>query len=821
MYHTKHYPMNRIFIFIIASFFIVNFAISQTLSVGGVTFDIDTLENHKVGPGTQYTSIRLTTPSKRRIDVFFLKTDLTHPHIDIRAGLGRDSIYGGEYITNFAKRKSTEGNFYFAGTNGDFYDTGATYTGYPVSGNMVNGQIAKIPGSRNIFAYDADKRPHIGIMSYSGKITFGTEDWTITSVNHVRNTNALVLFNEHNGKVTRTNEHGTEVLVELLGSHTWGSNKTMRAKVTKIEKGKGSMSIPKGKAVLSGHGTSAALLNQLAVNDEIDIRLNLQVNGNSIADYQQMTGGDNYATMLLNGVVEQSSVWAEKHPRTGLGFTQDEKTLIFCVVDGRSVSEGATTKELAEIMKSGGAYTAFNMDGGGSTTMYIHEYGTYVNRVSGGVERAVANGLYVVATSPTDNVINELIAYYPSISVPMYGEFTPDFYGYNQYGVLLNTKVEGVTLSCPPELGEIVHGNKFIAGNQAANGYITATYNGNVTAQIAVNVVEITDIRIRLDSAVVDNRYDYPIEVIATTKGFDAFISPAALTWTVEDPEICSITDGILKAHKNGRTIITGSKNEVSDQLIIKVEIPEAAVMVADDMNPINWTMAASSFLKASLNQDNLPTGWNQGAVVNFTSNAGRAPYITLTNTNIEFYGLPDTLRLVMNTTGIALTRGIFSLKAKNDTKVATIEMNNFPISGDYNLDIPLSEVFDLSDKIIHPISFDNVKFYFENGSMATGQAFSLAIKEMQLVYKDYVSTGIPINKEMQIGVYPNPAQDMLYVKINQIESPTLQLYSLSGVLLKTVQAKQMNISELDQGSYLLKVVTREGSWEVYKVLKL
>ena len=55
---------------------------SQTLTVDGVSYAVDTLENHQVGPGTQYISLRLT--ANNRLDVHFLKTDLRNPYIQIR-----------------------------------------------------------------------------------------------------------------------------------------------------------------------------------------------------------------------------------------------------------------------------------------------------------------------------------------------------------------------------------------------------------------------------------------------------------------------------------------------------------------------------------------------------------------------------------------------------------------------------------------------------------------------------------------------------------------------------------------------------------------
>lgn len=793
----------------------VLFVKAQTLPVDGVNYTIDTLENHMVGPGTQYISLRLTAPAKR-LDVYFLKTDLKNPHVEIRTALGRDSIYGGEPTSVLAKRISGENNFYFAGTNGDFYATSG-YVGYPVSGNMVNGEIARIPGSRNVFTIDEQKIPNIGIMSYNGNVKFGSETWQINTVNHLREENKLVLFNTQNGKYTRTNAYGTEVLVELLPGNSWGTNKTLKAKVLKIEKGVGNMPIPKGKAVLSGHGTAAASLDLLSLNDEIDIRLNLSVNANSTSNFLQMTGGDNYKTMLLNGVVEQTSVWNELHPRTGLGFSQAKDTIIFCVVDGRGLSIGVTTKQLAILMKSAGAYTAFNMDGGGSSTMYVAEYGKAVNTTSDGTERSVANSVYVVSTAPTDNQIAILKPYQASVLLPRYGEHIPKFYGYNQYGVLLNSDVQGVTLSCPTSLGRI-EGNKFIAtGNTPGN--ITATYNNNVTVNIPVSFLPVSNLKIRLDSVITDNRSDYPIEVVASTSGGDALISPAALNWTVTNPEICRIENGLVKALKNGKTIVTGQIDDVNDSILIVVEIPSDQSIIGDSMKINDWTLNASSFLNAQLNQANLPTGWNHGAAVNFVHAAGRSPFIKLTNQR-PFFGLPDTIRFVMNIGDMAISRVLFYLRTNNDTKTISYEINSFEKNKDFNLDIPLNKIFNTTDRAIYPVWFDNANFYLDASNQVESKAYTLAIKNILLVYKDFVISGLNPVKTDKFSIFPNPVNNqILNLQLKEQKSQVLktEVYNLSGQLLLSNHhgvyqggAVTIPLKNLTPGLYLLKVHENE-----------
>ena len=59
------------------------------------------------------------------------------------------------------------------------------------------------------------------------------------------------------------------------------------------------------------------------------------------------------------------------------------------------------------------------------------------------------------------------------------------------------------------------------------------------------------------------------------------------------------------------------------------------------------------------------------------------------------------------------------------------------------------------------------------------------------------------------IQVYPNPASEFIFVKTDKNELPLLQLYSLNGILLKTIRDHQMSITEFDQGTYVLKIITQ------------
>lgn len=81
-------------------------------------------------------------------------------------------------------------------------------------------------------------------------------------------------------------------------------------------------------------------------------------------------------------------------PRTGVGVIA-KNHFILMVVDGRNAggSKGVTMPEFAQLFVNAGCTEAFNLDGGGSSTMYFN--GKVVNSPAFGMERATSDILYV------------------------------------------------------------------------------------------------------------------------------------------------------------------------------------------------------------------------------------------------------------------------------------------------------------------------------------------------------------------------------------------------------------------------------------------
>lgn len=99
---------------------------------------------------------------------------------------------------------------------------------------------------------------------------------------------------------------------------------------------------------------------------------------------------------IIVGENDEVSQAMTSNPRTAIGQI-DELHYIVIVSDGRtSESEGLTLYELAQIMKEYNCRTAYNLDGGGSSTMYFN--GEIINNPTSGRsngERSVSDIVYI------------------------------------------------------------------------------------------------------------------------------------------------------------------------------------------------------------------------------------------------------------------------------------------------------------------------------------------------------------------------------------------------------------------------------------------
>jgi len=84
------------------------------------------------------------------------------------------------------------------------------------------------------------------------------------------------------------------------------------------------------------------------------------------------------------------------NPRTFLGVDEQRTRVFLVVVDGREIgsASGMTLVESARFMKERiGAWDAVNLDGGGSSALYVESEGGVVNVPSDGKERVIGNAI--------------------------------------------------------------------------------------------------------------------------------------------------------------------------------------------------------------------------------------------------------------------------------------------------------------------------------------------------------------------------------------------------------------------------------------------
>ena len=689
-------------------------ASAYAISLNGKEYTIDTLSMYPVGPGTTFYELRMMrVDAASRLDCWLLAVDTRDPYVSIEQVLGTGKISGTERPSAMASRSTAENKIFFAGSNGDFFLTkddqstdSYNEVGMPAGTTIVNGEYALTPagagGGRRAGGVDADGK---GVTSYthniSMKLVLADTTLNINHANYVRGNNELVLYNFHNGATTFTNAYGNEVQIQLLDGEKWNTTGIMKAKVTKVENGVGSMSLDKNHAVLSGHGTMAEALSALKVGDEITLDFEMRLD-NEIVNVAQMIGGDHYSAMILeDGKIAQKGYWDELHPRTGYGVSQTRDTVFMLVVDGRGVSAGCTTKVLAEILKHYGAYNAVNWDGGGSSCIFVRPFGP-MNNGSDGSERACGNGMFAVANVPeTDNTIVSIAPYMPNYYLPRYGVANPQFLGYNKYGVLVEANLSDVKLSCAPEVGEVLEDGRFLASGEQG-GVLTATW-GELTTELDVRIVKSAPVTIRLDTVLCDAFHPYKIEVQGTVGNNTVEVLAEALTWTSSDPSVATVNEkGQVAGVQNGQAVITGKLGEFVDSIVVNVEVSDSKKMVWDDFrNPESWKVTGT------------PTSYNPSlsipedpsAPVNliFTYSQSRVSSIQLSKDSL-LYSLPEKILIPMSSNAV-IDKVVVTLRANNTitpTQITFLE----PSTDQENIfEIDVNKEFG-SDVSVFPLRF-------------------------------------------------------------------------------------------------------------------
>ena len=382
--------------------------LGNTITIATVDYAIDETKIEKIDDGFWYMSIQLKNATKPLV-IHTLRYTTTTTGYSIETWVGNDSITGKERPSAMADRYEKAGRQVRMAINGGFY--GTDVTGTPISMQATKGLLTFLPvDNYPIIGFDNQNLPYMDSVRLNSKMKIekNNSEWDIISINGGRWTDFLVLYNEYKGKRTNTNPWGIEVLCEPVAAK-WNeldNHINVRCKVEQVAT-QGNMEIPKGKIVLSGHGTAHTYMSTLQADDYVSVTVDYALKTKpeiTSATIRNVVSGWNII-LNQNNIVPppgwEAAIEDNSHPRTCVGFTNDKKYVFFTVVEGRNptqanpdISAGVSTTELAQVMQYFGAQNAINLDGGGSSCIMIDK--ETKNFLSDGAQRAVADGLAII-----------------------------------------------------------------------------------------------------------------------------------------------------------------------------------------------------------------------------------------------------------------------------------------------------------------------------------------------------------------------------------------------------------------------------------------
>ncbi|MGH7595895.1 MAG: prolyl oligopeptidase family serine peptidase [bacterium] len=343
-----------------------------------------------------------------RINV--LEIDLKQAGLEIESARAMDHFLGRETTRSIAARHNDSLRQVIAALNADFFDlkTGEIENNQIIAGEFVKG--VKITGSphdtfdniHSQFALSFDGRPFIERFAFNGKVIWRDGSVSdLSGVNTVPDSNALVIFNHYYGTAAPRDSLRFGV-TEIELAQLTEMQDTLIYRVQKKFPQSGGAAIPRTGLILAGyHDAQKLLARKLAIGDTIKMILGLSPSRDRIKTLaggwpRIVVDGKNSAAGADSSEGTFPRFSANRHPRSGVGFSADSTKLYLLAVDGRQeASAGMSLVEFADLMISLGIYQGLNLDGGGSTTLVIN--GKIVNSPSDrSGERAVGNCLLLL-----------------------------------------------------------------------------------------------------------------------------------------------------------------------------------------------------------------------------------------------------------------------------------------------------------------------------------------------------------------------------------------------------------------------------------------
>jgi hypothetical protein len=351
-----------------------------------------------VRPGVIHISRVTDEPLKINVLLF----DITNPAFALKVGVRNGWLFGRTRTSQIASEFKA-----LAAVNGDLFAS----DGIPQGLTLVDGDVMTAPKHRATFAWTKSGEPFIGY--FTDQWTWQAEVQTakgahtpLTLLNSRCPDDQICMFTSA-ARVAPTRINDLKVVIDTGGY------------VQRVVQSD-NITIKAGMRVLEGVGAGARWLKANAI-----VGSRLSITTNTEPDLSEFSQGISGGPIILrDGTFVQdclcalrdcsqtkapkaklvcedfSTDWKLRHyqwvrmPRTGIGFDATKKTLIVAVVDGYQAgySRGIRQDDFAALLHSFGTDSAMELDGGGSSTMWLE--GKIANRPPDAEgERYVANAL--------------------------------------------------------------------------------------------------------------------------------------------------------------------------------------------------------------------------------------------------------------------------------------------------------------------------------------------------------------------------------------------------------------------------------------------
>jgi exopolysaccharide biosynthesis protein len=347
-----------------------------------------------VAPGVRRATYRLTTSSGSLV-ISVVSVDVSDPTVRLGAALAADRLISpGETVSSMASRTGA-----VAGVNADYFDIGQT--NQPLGIVVRGGALVRTPSKRIALEVTRDRTVRFASFRFSGTVAYGATQIPLTGVDEWPPQGGATVLEPAYGAVKPM----AGVLLATLTPLGDASVLDGDYRIDAIGEVRNALPPPQG--LMLGLGPAALRLAPppaLGATVTISSALDPPLGGLATA----VGGGP---LLVQNGVAyEDPNAPApeernRRFPVSGAATTPGG-ALLLIAVDGRQPAEsiGLTRPEFGALMLGLGASDGMAFDSGGSATLVARILGddraSLLNTPSDGVERPVADGLFVYSDAP-------------------------------------------------------------------------------------------------------------------------------------------------------------------------------------------------------------------------------------------------------------------------------------------------------------------------------------------------------------------------------------------------------------------------------------